>query len=79
MYDSLKLNTETYPPYNMEKEETRSYCIGWDPATCSDEVLVNKLSIKSWTYTADVTPMPVWGIFAFYPSGGYVADFAVNR
>ena len=63
----------------MEEEEKGSYCIGWNPVTCSDEVLTTKLSLNSWKYTADVTPVPVWGIFAFYPSGGYVADFAVNR
>ena len=78
-YPALKVSSETYPPYDMEEEETRAFCVGWNPATCSDEELTNKLSLTSWHYTADVTPMPVWGIFAFYPSGGYVADFAVNR
>ncbi|KAL8594137.1 hypothetical protein ACOMHN_047877 [Nucella lapillus] len=79
MYPSLSVNSESFPPYHMEAEETGSYCLGWKARGCTDAELTTKLTLSSWKYEANVTDVPVWGIFAFYPSGGYLVDFVINR
>ncbi|XP_070186772.1 polycystin-1-like protein 2 [Littorina saxatilis] len=79
MHPALAAMTPSYPPYDLEHEERGSFCIGWRPTACTDEEVTTKLSLDSWKYKDDITPVPLWGIFAFYPTGGYIADFAVNR
>ena len=78
-YPHLQSSSEVYPPYNSEEEERGSYCLGWKPTPCSDEELINKLSVASWSYRTDVLPVSVWGTHAHYSSGGYSVDLTVNR
>ena len=78
-YPPLKSSDDVYPSYNSVEEERGSYCLGWKPTPCTYEELVTKLSVSSWSYVADVLPIPVWGTYAVYSSGGYITDFSVNR
>ena len=79
LYPPLQSSGDVYPPYNSEQEERGSYCLGWRPTPCPYEELSTKLSLAAWSYVADVLPVPVWGTYAFYSSGGYIADLTVNR
>ncbi|XP_076445170.1 polycystin-1-like protein 2 [Babylonia areolata] len=79
MYPALSVNNLTFAPYDVQHEETRAYCVGWEPRECTDDETLKFLTIPSWSYRASNPPAPVWGIFAFYPSGGYFVDFVINR
>ncbi|XP_070188678.1 polycystin-1-like protein 2 [Littorina saxatilis] len=78
-YPHLKSSERIYLPYSYEKEERGNYCLGWEPGTCPDDVMISKYSVKAWNYTTDVLPVSIWGTHAFYGSGGYLSDLTVNQ
>ena len=73
---------ECNPPYQEAYEDTRMYSPGWRDGTQTESALGNKRSasgqLSPWVYldpTESNSSLTLYGRIAFYPTGGYVAEF----
>ena len=73
---------ECNPPYKESYEDTRMYSPGWRDGIQTENTLENKRSasgqLSPWVYlgpTESNSSLTIYGRIAFYPSGGYVAEF----
>ena len=73
---------ECNPPYQESYEDTRMYSPGWTGGTQTESTLGNKRSasgqLSPWVYLDPAesnSSLTIYGRIAFYPAGGYVAEF----
>ncbi|KAL9983983.1 hypothetical protein ACROYT_G006233 [Oculina patagonica] len=76
---------ECNPPYHESYEDTRMYSPGWIDGIQTESTMVNKRSasgqLSPWVYLDPAesnSSLTVYGRIAFYPAGGYVAEFGDN-
>ena len=78
--DSKKIESSfCVDKYELSGEETRDFCLGWKPLTCSlKEVLLP--TAEAWVFTSalDIWGMPTAGEYDVYGGGGYIANLDVN-
>ncbi|KAL3876145.1 hypothetical protein ACJMK2_034017, partial [Sinanodonta woodiana] len=70
-----------YLTYELTKEDSSSYCVGWKQKPCPTDEKIKKLSSDAWSFTdpQDIWGLPVTGQYTVYGGGGYIANMAVNR
>ncbi|KAK3599287.1 hypothetical protein CHS0354_028643 [Potamilus streckersoni] len=70
-----------YLAYEITKEDSSSYCVGWKQRPCPADEKIKKFSSDAWTFTnpQDIWGIPVTGEYTMYSGGGYIANMAVNR
>ena len=73
---------ECNPPYEESYQDTRMYSPGWRDGFQTGSALGNKRStsgqLSPWVYldpTESNSSVTIYGRIAFYPGGGYVAEF----
>lgn len=73
---------ECNPPYQKSFEDTRLYSPRWRDGIQTESSLGNKRSVSGqlspWVYldpTESNSSLTIYGRIAFYPGGGYVAEF----
>ena len=73
---------ECNPPFDIAHEDTRMFNPGWRDGYLAEDIPVNKRSasgqLSPWAYLAPTesnSSLTFYGRIAFYPGGGYVAEF----